>query len=295
MGGSIISTRSDPSWSPSWPVYSKSNGALFVGQRAPGTHFPFVFTRPLNDRLPQVILGDYGVYGGRDYVDPISGNYFRIDYDWSRVLVYKSPLGQVSSPSCTTYVDYATSTKTPVAYWRFGETSGTVASSVTSNNGTYSGSPTLGVTSNFDSFVSGGNKAVNFNQPNDYVTVNDSTDLRLTGSFTIDMWVKFNDLDQSDSYLINHGNTYAIKYVNSTNSVIFDGSMSGSCNPSSVSGIKIPDTNWHHLVYTYDVAKRCINGINDNQSCTTDMIVLFSVRMEPVLVIVVHLNFLLVI
>lgn len=76
----------------------------------------------------------------------------------------------------------------PVAYWRLGEASGTVArDEIGANNGTYVGSPTLGVAG----LLSGdANTAVTFAAVGSLVSVADSSPFRFVGSapFSIAMW-----------------------------------------------------------------------------------------------------------
>ena len=74
----------------------------------------------------------------------------------------------------------------PLAYWRLGEASGTTAADETANNydGTYVGSPTLGVTS---ALPSDANTAITLTEAQ-YVEATGVADL--TGDWTVEAWVK---------------------------------------------------------------------------------------------------------
>jgi|GEM_PF-4469528 len=95
-----------------------------------------------------------------------------------------------------------------------------------------------------------------FDGTNDYVHVSDSSSLDLTNNFAISLWVKPNDLTQTNRYLLSKlgtsDNTYAIiwEYVGD-NLEFYSSSYTGS-NPRTGSQIPITNTNWHHIVYTYN-------------------------------------------
>lgn len=78
----------------------------------------------------------------------------------------------------------------PVGYWRLGEPSGTTASDETSasHDGTYQGTPTLGVTS---LVPSESDTAATFSTL-DYVSVPDHADFDITGAVTLTAWIKRN-------------------------------------------------------------------------------------------------------
>lgn len=92
----------------------------------------------------------------------------------------------------------------PLAYWRLGESSGTVASDSSGNryHGTYTGSPTLGATGllSVDSATS-----VTFDGVDDYMNVNNTaTRLSVSGSdaFSVACWVKTTRVSTGEEYFV---------------------------------------------------------------------------------------------
>lgn len=72
----------------------------------------------------------------------------------------------------------------PNGYWRLGEPSGTTATDETgTNNGTYSGSPTLGVTG---AIPVDEDTAVTFDGTDDLLTINDSASLSATAALSVE-------------------------------------------------------------------------------------------------------------
>ena len=95
-----------------------------------------------------------------------------------------------------------------------------------------------------------------FDGVNNYVQVSDSSSLDLTNNFTIALWVKPGNLTQTNKYILSKlgpgDNAYAIiwEYLND-NIEFYSSSYTGS-NPRTGSNIPITNTNWHHIVYTYN-------------------------------------------
>ncbi|MDR3634067.1 MAG: PKD domain-containing protein, partial [Isosphaeraceae bacterium] len=89
----------------------------------------------------------------------------------------------------TTGSAYATAIAglSPVAYWRFGEASGTTAAdSAGTNTGTYAGAPTLGV----PGLLTGdSNTAVQFEGTDDQVTVPNAASLNPTSAISVAAWI----------------------------------------------------------------------------------------------------------
>jgi len=82
-----------------------------------------------------------------------------------------------------------------VAYWRLGEASGTTAVDETgSHNGTYVGSPTLGVPG---ALVGDTDTAVDFDGVDDYISVPYSAALAVTSAYTIEFWANLDTLVRS--------------------------------------------------------------------------------------------------
>ncbi len=77
----------------------------------------------------------------------------------------------------------------PVSYWRLGEANGTTAADErAANPGTYANNPTLGAAGLLTTDTA--NKAVSFDGTNDNVKVANSASLNLTGSFSLEAWIK---------------------------------------------------------------------------------------------------------
>jgi len=138
-----------------------------------------------------------------------------------------------------------------IGYWPMDETSGSNVNDESANNndGTATGTTIV------DGKIG---KARSFNGTSDYVQIPDSDSLDLVSNFTISVWFKPTVLSQTSRYVLsklNAGatdNAYAIiwEYVN--NQVEFYASNFTGTDPRTGSGMGVPDTNWHHVVYTYD-------------------------------------------
>lgn len=102
-----------------------------------------------------------------------------------------------------------------------------------------------------------GEKCLSFNGSDSKVQVASYSQLLLTNSFTIELWMKPANLNDSLKYLLskNHGsnaNSYALIWKFENNDVEFFSFQYTGSNPREGSAITIPDTNWHHVAYTYD-------------------------------------------
>lgn len=78
--------------------------------------------------------------------------------------------------------------------------------------------------------------------------------LQLSGWFSIELWVKLTATSQSDKYLLNKGNHYAVLYGYVPNALeLFagEGTFTGS-DPRPYRAIPAEDTSLHHIVYAYD-------------------------------------------
>lgn len=155
-----------------------------------------------------------------------------------------------------------------VAWWKMDEGNGTTIADTSgnNNNGTLVSSPTWQAETNCKS-----GSCLSFDASN-YGTVNDSNSLDLKDKFTISLWMKSNSLIQTNRYLISKlnnsssDNVYSIIYGYSANKVQFYASGNSYGYPSSNSNITISDTNWHHIVYTYDGS--VFNGYLDSVAIT---------------------------
>ncbi|HEX5660687.1 MAG TPA: LamG-like jellyroll fold domain-containing protein, partial [Polyangiales bacterium] len=156
-----------------------------------------------------------------------------------------------SNPPVSTGYAAAVLKDAPIAYWRLNETSGTrAADSVGSNHGTFENAPKLG--------ASGIDGAVGFDGKDDLVTVADSADLRLNGSFTIEFLAKLGaDANTYPGVLAKGsaatGNTgYIVYYASGRKNPAFkragvDGLDTSDAGALATDGFK-------HYAFTYDDA-----------------------------------------
>lgn len=336
-GGSFtvwgLSATRDPRLSPFKPAFSPQGYLLVPNNPYATDRYPFVFTAPLADTLPQLALGDYSGYPAGNPSFDADGNLYFYDSDWSRVLIYKTPFEQLTFPNPpptatrtitptqtatqpptltgtptatptltntptrtltftpTSLTPSATSSPTatptitptaspitqyfsmimnaaPAGYWRLGEPPGVTPvptvkdETANHNNGTYLNGPTLGVPG---ALSNDPNTAVNFAGSSDYVEIPDASSLRLTGSFAIELWMKLDALGQNSKYVIAKGNRYAVLFGYVTNSFeFFTGSgLFTGCDPRPGSQMAVQDTNWHHVVYSYDSTTPTWSGYLD--------------------------------
>ena len=141
----------------------------------------------------------------------------------------------------------------PLAYWRLGEGSGTLADDlVGSQNGTYVNTPTLGVAG-----ASGdGNTAVRLAPPDDeYVNV--SSLHAAPSNLSIELWVNSNGNPNSGVGLAGwwdaDDNRAQIYWPSTTELRIGIQNGPGTTSPLIVTGLTaLANANWHHVVATQD-------------------------------------------
>lgn len=159
----------------------------------------------------------------------------------------------------------------PFAYWRLGESTGTIAvDSAGRNDGTYNNGPTLSVSG---ALAGDPNTAVDFGGSNDFMTVVDFPLLRLNGAWTLEFWAKLDApafpstfpalLAKGDS---GTGATGWLIYVNSLNT-----SFAPSFKRAAIevgTSIELSTTTFQHFVLTYDgvTAVWYVNGTEDRRS-----------------------------
>lgn len=104
------------------------------------------------------------------------------------------------SPATSTTYGAAVLARSPLNYWRFGESSGTTINDETGNlDGTYQSSPTLGVTG--PSAVNDGDTCVYINQENGYgiLGLDSAWTIPVTGTFLIECWMYIKQFDYTPS------------------------------------------------------------------------------------------------
>jgi len=144
---------------------------------------------------------------------------------------------------------------TPIAYWRLGEASGTIANdSVGGYNGTYTNTPTLDVTGAIDHT----DTAVTFaSASNEYVAMGDVLDFEYDDPFSVSCW--FNTTATATYYVIvaKQGSVspfagYSI-YQDDNQYIGFTHVNTRFTNDIEVrTNTTYNDGKWHHLVTTYD-------------------------------------------
>jgi hypothetical protein len=151
----------------------------------------------------------------------------------------------------------------PVAYWRLGETSGTLADdAVGSNDGTYTGGFTLGQPG---ALAGDSNTAITLNGSSGYVNVGNKAALR-PANVTFEAWVKPSTVAPDDSWIGGVGNTgfngYSLAMQNNVGQLKWT-VRNGSSSTVSALGPSIAAGTWHHVVGTHDgsQAKLYVDGV----------------------------------
>lgn len=141
------------------------------------------------------------------------------------------------------------------AYWRLGEAQGnSLRDEMGATWGNYANATGFGYTG---ALPADPDTAVNFSGVDDYAVVADAgpgSPLRLQDSFSLELWVRLGETQQSEVYFLDKGNRYAVIYGYLPNTVEFyadPGTFTGE-SPRSSSALTLNDTNWHHIVYSYD-------------------------------------------
>ena len=171
----------------------------------------------------------------------------------------------------------------PSGYWRLGEASETVAADEAgSNAGSYQNGVTLGLTG---ALLADANTAASFDGVNDIVSVPHSSSLNATTGVTIEAWVKRSKTGAWQNILGKPGNggnaaqNYAL-WLNTTNqpvAIFGNGSTSVNVYAPAI------DTNWHHIVATYDeaTARVYVDGV---LKVSTNSTVQLTANSQPLLI-----------
>jgi RHS repeat-associated protein len=140
-------------------------------------------------------------------------------------------------------------------YWRLGETSGTsFASRLNTNNGTWTGSPALGVAG---ALLNDPDKAVSLNGTSQYGAVPDSSDLDKATGFSLEVWLKRSKGAALQAVVgkplttTTKSENYAL-WLDTANKVRFE--LGNGATSASVTSAGAIDTGWHHVVATFDYA-----------------------------------------
>ena len=159
----------------------------------------------------------------------------------------------LATASPTTYRDEVLA-DSPVAYWRLSEASGTTAVDETSsNNGTYAGGVSFGQPGAIVN--DGANKATSFDGVDDTMSLSSGGALSMGTAVSIEVWVKRSrsGVFQAIAGKPTSGQSKAENYslwlttANQVRMYVGNGTTYGS-----VTSTGALDTNWHHIVGTFD-------------------------------------------
>ncbi|MEN1678572.1 MAG: LamG domain-containing protein [Planctomycetota bacterium] len=220
------------------------NGTPAAGASQLGTNLG------INSGLPNLLA----LEAGADLANTVSGN----SAAWGRRV--HLPFGGFGTPAWTNIsTDGETliqrslawaAEKTLVGHWKLDESSGTTAedSSDFGNDGTYTGSPTLGQAGLYG-------YSANFNGTNQYVTVAGGDDLNLRERVTVSCWAKSDTATWSGwGCLVSKRNQFYLHpsfggtYVYMGADTEGSGDKSAGFDMAALGGIQ----EWHHYVGVYD-------------------------------------------
>jgi hypothetical protein len=155
-----------------------------------------------------------------------------------------SNVATATTPSALAYRDVVMA-DTPIAYWRFGEASGSTAASETGiGAGNYNGGFVLGRPG---ALVGDPNTSLALNGSTGYVSVPHSSPLDFGDTFSFEAWIKRSTLG-ADQRLFFKGTGSAVVQLNTSNRIRFAKSGAGDI---AYSNVTLTDTSkWHHLVVT---------------------------------------------
>lgn len=161
------------------------------------------------------------------------------------------------------YKDLILATAGLVAYWRLGETSGTVAKDeLAKNHGTYGGGVTLGQAG---ALVEDGNAAAAFDGASGRVSVG-----AITTPATVEAWIK-TAVGTERPVFSNRSGGQSVLYFGVNGGWIF--CYATTRTPASVLGVTpVDDNRWHHIAYTWDGATGRLyrDGAVDKSVAQTD-------------------------
>jgi hypothetical protein len=157
----------------------------------------------------------------------------------------------------------------PIAYWRLGEATGTIAiDSAGSNDGMYFNQPTLGVTG---ALSSDPDTAVFLSQTTDYVDVPDTPALRLNGSWSIELWMQMTALAAgSFPTPISKGSSIDsgwVIYYKQIGGPMYRPVLKRASIDNLETSAAIPMSGYRYYVLTYDgaVLRWYVDGVADMQ------------------------------
>ena len=154
----------------------------------------------------------------------------------------------------------AVTTDGPSAYWRLGETTGTVAADVTGTvNGAYQNGVVLDQPG---ALVGDANRSVAFDGSNDTVKMNTATALNPTAALSIEAWIKPTAITATGMTVVRKTNQYELT-VTSTGRLSLGLWKGGTRTQITSATNAIPTNAWSHIVGTWNgsTAAVYINGV----------------------------------
>ncbi len=154
--------------------------------------------------------------------------------------------GGMYTPQSTLTGPTSSTMPTPVAQWKFNETTGNTAADSSGNGltGTVTGSQAwlVGKLSNCFEFITGDN----------YITAADSSLLSGT-SISVCFWFK-SSYTPTDTFRIAKGNEYIVYFYtgNKPQIQVRDNTLGGTQQWVATGSANLADTTWHHIVATYN-------------------------------------------
>ena len=180
------------------------------------------------------------------------------EYQWQRCPVYPNIVGDDA----------------PLAYWRMGESAGTVATDVSGHarDGSFVSGPALGLGG---AIVDDANTSVGFVETGDRMTVGDDEATRLNGDFSIEFWAKLNSYVNTYPGFMRKGSSgssgtgYAVFY----NSDLRPNFKRAGIQKKATAAAALSTDSFKHYVVTYDAAadtlKWYVNGALDKSYVST--------------------------
>lgn len=181
--------------------------------------------------------------------------------------------GGGSPPPVTSTYEDAVLSLSPVAYYKMDEGAGTTMTdaSPTANDGSYQGSPTLGVAGPF-----AGVTGVTFNGTSQWATApyHSALDFGAAEDYTIALWVKMAAWPSNEQWLIGrsgdgYANDYELKLH--TNDVLRGRYPPSDTEVASGSSVDLDDGTWHFVVRSSDRDGNAVYYIDNTVSSTVDI------------------------
>lgn len=91
-----------------------------------------------------------------------------------------------------------------------------------------------------------------FDGVSEVISTPDNANVDFTTNFSIVFWVKIGNTNQSNAYIVDKANAYAVLYGFVSKTVEFFSSGHSGADTRAGTQIVVDDTDWHQIAYTYD-------------------------------------------